>query len=131
MISAINRKLALARRERAAGPLFDLVRWCAIHALQPYAGRDLTADLMVEGTKAVERELAGLADRGVFRYFGIGDAAALGNPRVELYVFDDGLPPYGKVEINAIAVTAWVMTGGARGQGWRSAGDLTPDDLVW
>jgi hypothetical protein len=130
VISTIRRKLARGRRDLARGPLDQLVRFCAVHAMTPYAGRDLTADLMATCTRAVERELAEIADRGAFRYFGIADARALGVPPVELYVFDDGAPPYGKVAIDAVPVVAWVLAGGARGQGWRSADQLVSDDLV-
>jgi hypothetical protein len=130
VISTIRRKMARGRRDMARRPLDHLVRFCAVHAMAQYAGRDLTADLMATCSRAVERELAAIADRGAFRYFGIVDARALGVPPVELYVVDDGKPPYGKVAIDAAQVVAWVLAGGARGQGWRGAGQLTADDLL-
>lgn len=129
MISTINHKLARQRRDAARRPLIALLRSCAAHAMLPLAGREITPDTLLAAESAVRRGLRALADAGALAYFGIHDGAELGTPPVTVFVFDDGRPPYGKVDVEVEPLVAWVFTGGAAGRGWRAPGRLGMADL--
>jgi hypothetical protein len=130
VISGIIRLLERQKRDLARRPLIALLRYCVGHALGPLYGLPLDPDLMMEATEIASRGIRELADLGAFTYFGIHDGIELGNAPVKLFVFDDGEPPYGKVDVEVEPLVAWIFSGGAAARGWRSPGALTLGDLV-
>lgn len=125
MISAIRRQISRRRRDRARGPLIDLLRACAGHAMAPLAGQEISLELLQLAERGISAGLAALADAGALDYFGIRDAAELGEPPVTLRLLSDE----GHATVVVEPLVTWIFAGGARGVGWRSPARLTLADL--
>jgi len=121
-----------AIRERQRGErhcLGVLLQWVAVHAVRERAGRPVTPDLVAGREVAVAEILAGMARAGHLSYFGIRDAADLGDPPVQLYPVLDPRYPIGTLALDLPPLVEWIASGALRGRGWRPPGELTADDL--
>ena len=129
MISAIQRRLELARREVARPPLTRLVQWVCVHSLGPLSYVPPTRDFVRMICADIGRRLRDLADDGVFLFFGIRDAAEMGNAPVSLRAvrYDHGRVT---VTVNEAPLVAWIIGGGAGLRGWRAPSSLTLDALA-
>lgn len=90
-------------------------------------GRFLNRTTMHQAEGAMVDLLCKLADRGVFRYFGIDNALQLG--AAPIAVTEVAAYPGALVIGNLADVCEWIMRGGARGAGWLAASELGLDDL--
>jgi hypothetical protein len=106
-----------------------LLQWVAVHAVSERAGRPVTPELVAEREAAIAALLAGMARAGHLVYFGIRDAADLGDPPVQLYPVTDGRQPIGTLALDLPPLVEWITTGAMHGQGWRAPGEVTADDL--
>ena len=122
----------MARQQRRAERerLSILLQWLCAHAIVHQRGQPVTAELVAAGERAVSQLLADVAEDGHLLYFGIGDAADLGEAPVALYLTDDPRYPYGTTALELLPVVDWIMGGGARGRGWKAPGELTLEDLM-
>ncbi|HSD86085.1 MAG TPA: hypothetical protein VLB44_01175 [Kofleriaceae bacterium] len=123
-------RLARDRRRDERKRLAVLLQWLAAHAIVRWRGRRVTPELMAESELAVAQLLADVADDGHLLYFGIRDAADLGEAPIALYLTDDSRYPYGTTALELLPLADHIMRGGDRGQGWRSPGELTLEDLA-
>ena len=130
MISSLNRKLRERRNQHARKPLIALLRSCAAHVMVPWSGLEIEAWTLMQCQAAIGQALRDLADRGAFRYFEISDGRQLGSPPISVFVLDDGLPPYGKVDVVVEPLVAWIFLGGRGGQGWRDPRGISAADLA-
>lgn len=120
MKSTIARKLDLARRSAARRPLSVLVQWVLVYATRPYLLADVERWMIEAVETDVRRLLLEMADAQVFSFFGIHNAEDFGEPPITLWMAWPNL----LLRIDDVALTAWIMGGGARRAGWRAPSEL-------
>ena len=128
--ASIERRVHRHRRQGERHRLAVMLQWLAAHAIVHQRGRPVNQELMVDGERAVVRLLDDVADDGHLRYFGIWDAADLGEAPVRLYLTDDARYPYGTTALELVPLVDWIARGGGKGAGWRAPDELTLDDLA-
>lgn len=129
MLAGLIRRLRRQRRDAARRPLIDLLRYCVGHAIRPLAGQVMTPELERTAQELAASGIADLADRGALAYFGIRDAADVGDAPVQLRVVVDEERGAAYVDLDLEALVPWVLAGGSRRR-WMRPDELTAADLT-
>lgn len=125
MIREDLRRLRAQQRKIAIRPLTYFVEWITVYAVRRYYGIRLDRgwDALVE--HEFRRELGRVANAGAFRYFGIRNAAELGDPDVIVRQLDR----MGTIAVDPRPIVRLILQRGAVANGWVETGDLSLSDL--
>lgn len=144
----IRRRLRMIEVRRARPLLASFVGFAAANALETLRGVHVHPGEVHAGAKLVRAELGRMADRGAFRFFGIGDAWELDVRRLSCevrtltaktcptcrflpWVFGSALPdwPCGHATVDAYTIAQEIAQGPIR-TGWKRATRMTAADLI-
>lgn len=125
MIDHDLRRARRSWRAIARVPLRQLVIAAGAHAIRHLAGEPITADVIEQCRRAAADMFDALADRGVFRFFGIANAAELGRLPITYVVIDE----IGSTVIDPFPIVEAILHGAGAADGWRSTSSLTFADL--